>query len=122
MKPKPSALNLGRSPHKLGYRMPAEWELHEATWLSWPQDRETWPKELEEVEAAYLEIIKYLHEGEQIRILVHGKAEEGRVSKWLREKGIKSNVFFSRDSDRQSLDSGLRSNLRQQSNGLPGAH
>ena len=94
MKPKPSALNLGRSPHKLGYRMPAEWELHEATWLSWPQDRETWPQELEQVEAAYLEIIKHLHEGEQIRILVHGKAEEGRVSKWLREKGIKGNVFF----------------------------
>src|SRR5438874_12095949 len=25
------------TPAELGYRMPAEWERHEATWLSWPQ-------------------------------------------------------------------------------------
>jgi agmatine deiminase len=24
-------------PAALGYRMPAEWERHEATWLSWPR-------------------------------------------------------------------------------------
>ena len=24
-------------PSVLGYRMPAEWELHAATWLSWPR-------------------------------------------------------------------------------------
>src|SRR2546430_7127273 len=24
-------------PAELGYRMPAEWERHEATWLSWPR-------------------------------------------------------------------------------------
>ena len=24
------------TPAQLGYRMPAEWEPHEATWLSWP--------------------------------------------------------------------------------------
>ena len=26
-----------RTPAELGYRMPAEWERHEATWLSWPR-------------------------------------------------------------------------------------
>src|SRR5438132_9959121 len=25
------------TPAELGYRMPAEWERHEATWLSWPR-------------------------------------------------------------------------------------
>ena len=28
---------------KLGYRMPAEWEPHEATWLAWPHNPEDWP-------------------------------------------------------------------------------
>ncbi|MFA7198677.1 MAG: nitrilase-related carbon-nitrogen hydrolase, partial [Methanoculleus sp.] len=31
----------GRTPGMLGYRMPAEWEPHDAVWLSWPHDRET---------------------------------------------------------------------------------
>ena len=26
-----------QTPAELGYRMPAEWERHEATWLSWPR-------------------------------------------------------------------------------------
>ena len=26
-----------RTPRELGYRMPAEWEPHAATWLSWPR-------------------------------------------------------------------------------------
>src|SRR6185295_3044126 len=28
------------TPRSLGYRMPAEWEPHEATWLSWPHKEE----------------------------------------------------------------------------------
>ncbi len=26
------------TPRNLGYRMPAEWEPHEATWLAWPHN------------------------------------------------------------------------------------
>ena len=94
MDQKPLSPNLERSPRKLGYRMSAEWELHEATWLAWPHDRETWPRELAQVESTYFEIIKHLHEGEKIKILVNDQNEENRVSKWLSEKGIKKNVFF----------------------------
>src|SRR5690606_38496248 len=35
------------SPVQLGYRMPAEWEPHTATWLTWPHCEETWPGKLE---------------------------------------------------------------------------
>jgi hypothetical protein len=31
------------APAALGYRMPAEWEPHEATWLAWPHERTDWP-------------------------------------------------------------------------------
>ena len=30
-------------PAQLGYRMPAEWEPHEATWIAWPHNRDDWP-------------------------------------------------------------------------------
>ncbi|MCL4235936.1 MAG: agmatine deiminase family protein [Deltaproteobacteria bacterium] len=32
-----------RTPSEIGFRMPAEWETHEATWLTWPHDPGTWP-------------------------------------------------------------------------------
>jgi len=28
------------TPAQLGYRMPAEWEPHEATWIAWPHNRD----------------------------------------------------------------------------------
>jgi len=28
-----------KTPRELGYRMPAEWEPHSATWLAWPHNR-----------------------------------------------------------------------------------
>ena len=35
-------LNSG-TPRALGFRMPAEWEPHEATWIAWPHNRDDWP-------------------------------------------------------------------------------
>ena len=35
--------------------MPPEWAPHEATWLSWPHNRNTWPDGLEAAEAALVE-------------------------------------------------------------------
>ena len=54
---KPEGIRRSTSPRQLGYHLPAEWELHEATWFSWPSDLETWPHELGEVEATYVEMI-----------------------------------------------------------------
>ena len=31
------------TPSALGYRMPAEWEPHQATWIAWPHNRDDWP-------------------------------------------------------------------------------
>ena len=31
------------TPSARGYRQPAEWAPHEATWLSWPHNRDSWP-------------------------------------------------------------------------------
>lgn len=76
------------------FRMPAEWEPHETTWLAWPHDLDTWPNQIEEIEALYVEIIQQLHVGEKINILVDNKQAEDNASRKLRARGITQNVFF----------------------------
>ncbi len=59
-------------PAGLGYYMPAEWEPHSATWLTWPHNPETWPGvNLAEIESAYVRMIGALCGGERICILVN---------------------------------------------------
>lgn len=76
-----------KTPRLLGYRMPAEWEPHEAVWLAWPHDRETFPERLEKVEETYLEIIDLLHRSEQVRLCVKDEVMKARVMERLRGQG-----------------------------------
>ena len=72
------------TPAALGYRMPAEWEKHEATWLSWPKDPNTFPPEiLPEVEAAYVKMVRALSSGEDVRIMVDDGRSMARVKSLL---------------------------------------
>ena len=48
-------------PAALGYRIPAEWEKHEATWLGWPHNREDWPGKIAPIPWVYGEIVKKYH-------------------------------------------------------------
>ncbi len=76
------------TPARLGYRMPAEWEKHAATWLSWPKDPNTFPPEiLPAVEKAYVKMVGALSEGEEVRILVDDEKAEARVSAMLKGSG-----------------------------------
>jgi agmatine deiminase len=58
------------SPRALGYRMPAEWESHEATWIAWPHNEEDWPGRFEPIPWVYGEIVRKLSTVERVRILV----------------------------------------------------
>src|SRR5215207_4564244 len=53
-----------------GYRMPAEWERHEATWIAWPTNRDDWPGKFEAIPWVYGEIVRHLHRAEPVRILI----------------------------------------------------
>ncbi len=79
-----------------GYVMPAEWENHEATWISWPKNSDSFPDEiLPEVERTYMSMISALHKNEKVHLLVDGEDDELRVSSLLESIGIgTSNVFF----------------------------
>jgi agmatine deiminase len=60
-----------KDPASLGYAMPAEWERHRATWLSWPHNLETWPTELETVREVWLRMIQALAQREEVSLLVN---------------------------------------------------
>src|SRR5947208_9330508 len=68
------------TPKTLGYRMPAEWEPQEAVWLAWPHNELTWPGGmLADVEGSYIEIIRALHTGQKIKLLVKNSDSEARI-------------------------------------------
>lgn len=72
------------TPARLGYRMPAEWEEHEGTWLSWPKDPNTFsPGILPAVEEAYVKMVSALAPGEEVKILVNDERTEMRVRSLL---------------------------------------
>ena len=62
------------TPAELGYRWPAEWETHEATWLSWPHNRETWPGRYEPVPTEFARLVRTLAECEPVKVLAGGAA------------------------------------------------
>jgi len=86
---------MNATPRSLGYQMPAEWEPHEATWLSWPHNPETWPGKLDRVPAIFADIVAALHEHEQVRVLVGSDDLERSARAALRAEGCESpNVRF----------------------------
>jgi agmatine deiminase len=58
------------TPAELGYRMPAEWHRHIATWLAWPKDPETWPDRVPQVQGIFLKMMAALTPGETVNLLV----------------------------------------------------
>ncbi|HEX3357719.1 MAG TPA: agmatine deiminase family protein, partial [Tepidisphaeraceae bacterium] len=69
-----------QTPTALGYRMPAEWEPHTATWLSWPR-REgiSFPESFDRVLPALRAMVEALIESEQICINVCDGVHEGEA-------------------------------------------
>jgi agmatine deiminase len=59
-----------------GYRMPAEWEPHESTWLAWPHLRGDWPGKFEPIPWVYAEIIRNLARRERVDLIVNDASSE----------------------------------------------
>jgi agmatine deiminase len=67
------------TPDHAGFRMPAEWEPHTATWIAWPHQRSDWPGKFAAIPWVYAEIVRQLHLSETVRILVNDKVGERRA-------------------------------------------
>ena len=88
-------LNPTKTPAELGYRMPAEWEAHAATWLSWPR-REgiSFPGSFERVLPALRAMVAALVESEQVCINVCSGAHEAEARAALRGLDLERVTFY----------------------------
>ena len=59
--------------------MPAEWNRHTATWLTWPKDPETWPDRVPQVEEIFLQMMAALAPQEIVNLLVDDANTESAV-------------------------------------------
>ncbi|MEX2401944.1 MAG: agmatine deiminase family protein [Rhodothermales bacterium] len=82
------------SPRPTGYRMPAEWEPHDSTWISWPHNRDTWPYELDRVERTIARIVSILSRSEPVRINVGSDEVRRRAQRALDDVGAVGEVRF----------------------------
>jgi agmatine deiminase len=79
---------MSQLPAELGYRMPAEWGAHEATWVAWPHNRYDWPGKFPAIPWAYAEIVRQLHRSELVHVLVNDERAERRAFAALERAGV----------------------------------
>jgi agmatine deiminase len=90
------------TPAALGFRMPAEWEPHAATWIAWPHEARDWPGKLAPIPWVYGEVVRHLATGERVHILVGDAAAEKRARRLLARVGADLGQvdFFRAPTDR----------------------
>ncbi len=83
-----------KTPRELGYRMPAEWHPHAATWLSWPRpDGISFPDRYPEALPALGEMVRTLALHERVDINVRDERVEAVARQSIGNTG---NVFYHR--------------------------
>jgi agmatine deiminase len=75
------------TPREAGYAFPAEWEKHEATWLSWPHKEASWPGKIESIYGPYCEFIKVVAAGEKVRININDEETKAFAIEHLNKVG-----------------------------------
>ena len=90
------------TPAELGYRMPAEWEPHAATWLAWPHKKSDWPGKSSVVGWVFVEMARWLSLGERVHILVRNESDHFKARHALERGGARErNIDLLRiDTDR----------------------
>lgn len=87
------------------YRLPAEWEKHEATWIGWPANKEDWPGKFTPIPWVYGEIVRYISREEKVQIIVQSKTHQQKALNVL--KSVHANLnnveFFLLKTDRNWL-------------------
>src|SRR4029077_10295039 len=81
----------------LHYRMPAEWEPHDATWLAWPHYQGDWPGKFDPIPWVYCEIISNLARQERVELIVNNAVAERKARTLLeRADALSKNIRFHR--------------------------
>ncbi len=75
--------------------MPAEWEPHRGTWLSWPHKQASWPGNFTPIPSIVAAMVRELARGEEVHINVSGDAMEQSARFTLSDAHVPDhNVFF----------------------------
>jgi len=75
------------TPLSRGFKMLAEWETHEGTWLGWPQNPADWPGKFAAIPWVYAEIVRLLSQHENVHILVNSEVVKSRAESILKRAG-----------------------------------
>jgi agmatine deiminase len=77
------------SPSEYGFRFPAEWEPHAATWLTWPwPDGCSFPDNYDKIQKVYASLIRTLIPHESVRLNVWDAEMECRIRDTLSDWDI----------------------------------
>lgn len=76
------------------YRMPAEWEPHEATILTWPHDDRHWPGLFGNIPEVWARMVKELEVGEDVHIVAHDETVEASIRKELKKAKVQGDRVY----------------------------
>jgi len=76
-----------KTPKELGYRMPAEWEPHEGTWLIWPHNDTHEDSQLH-LDHLWLEMTRVLQQYEIVHIVVPDQARREHLDHQIKFHGL----------------------------------
>lgn len=79
---------LKQTPLEAGFKMPAEWEKHRATWIGWCHNKNDFPGKIAPIHWVYGEMARKLAESEQVCILVQDESHEAKARNVLTKVGI----------------------------------
>ena len=90
-----------KTPSAMGYRMPAEWETHEATWIGWPHNKTDWPGKFAPIPWVFGEMVRKISQGEIVRIIAVPDVQR-QAKSVLRRIGVdlKTVEFFNYPTNR----------------------
>lgn len=83
-----------QAPNLAGFRMPAEWEPHDATWVSWPHKEASWPGKIDAVKPVFARMVAELSRSETVHVNVNDAAMEAEARRLLREHAPPGDVVF----------------------------
>ncbi len=77
------------------YKLPAEFDKHEATWIGWPHNKSDWPGKFSTIPFVYAEIVKQISREEIVRIIVESKEHQKKAEKILKDANVElTNIEF----------------------------
>jgi agmatine deiminase len=66
------SVNSLKTPKELGFRMPAEWEVHERCWMQWPYRENHFWTDIKQTQLAYARVARAVRKFEPVTMIVRG--------------------------------------------------